>query len=106
MKSQTYYVVHFTTCVDAPERRDATYPVVARDCLIPQQDSYDNFRGAVGMYKSIINGEYDYASEYVTRVWVQRHTIAGTSQRCACVRRTVLRDRANPDATPTATQGY
>lgn len=87
--SKVSYVVYYTTCVDGPEQRDSTYPVVPKGHLIPSEVACHSLRAAISWIQAILDGEYDFESEYVTRVSAYR--VGG--KRRACVRREIRRDR-------------
>ena len=73
-KQHTTYTVEFTIIVDHPEKRCKTLPKVFAGTFINTSSSYPNQGAAVKMYREIVQGEWDFGSEYVSRVRVVAKT--------------------------------
>lgn len=69
-KQHTTYTVEFTIIVDHPEKRCETLPKVFAGTFINTSSSHPNQGAAVKMYREIVQGEWDFGSEYVSRVRV------------------------------------
>jgi len=85
----SFYEVEFCTHVDHPEKRDASF--VRRD--VHKQVNRDRFQSqgaAVGYFNQIVNGQWDFSSEYVC--WVQVYHVR-PHKRARCVRKRVDRER-------------
>lgn len=64
------YIVEFTIIVDHPEKRCNTLPRVFAGTFINTSSSHSNQGTALKAYREIIQGEWDFGSEYVSRVRV------------------------------------
>jgi hypothetical protein len=62
------YEVRITTIVDAPERRGPSYRPVAPGTPIHITERFATQRRAVSFYNEIMAGEWDFGSEYVSRI--------------------------------------
>lgn len=62
------YEIRITTIVDAPERRGASYRPVAPGTPIHITERFATQRRAVAFYNEIVSGEWDFGSEYVSRI--------------------------------------
>lgn len=69
-KQPTTYIVEFTIIVDHPEKRCETLPKVFAGTFINTSSSHQNQASAVKAYREIVQGEWDFGSEYVSRVRV------------------------------------
>lgn len=71
-KQPTTYTVEFTIIVDHPEKRCETLPGVFAGTFINTSSSHPNQGAAVKMYREIVEGQWDFGSEYV-------HVVAKTA---------------------------
>lgn len=85
------YEVRYTIHLDRPELRGETFPKLPAGKLHFTW-TYESYNAAVGEFNMMVKGEYDFASEYVSKVCVVR-THEGKSP--TVVRKTVERKRAN-----------
>ncbi len=84
------YRLYFTICVDHPEKRDSSFYPVAPGAKSAQVWEYKTHASAVGVYEAILRGDWDFASEYVSRAAVYADNGRGGSR---TVRREVRRER-------------
>jgi hypothetical protein len=86
------YHVRYTITVDRPWLRGATYAPVAPGSKIHMTHRFKTQGAAVREYESIIRGDQDFISEYVSRVYVEAAT-PGKARRTVrrCVERTFYR---------------
>ena len=90
MSTKTTYTVHYNTVVDYPERRDASYSPVAPGTIIREARDGLTYSQAVGLYNEIIGGFYDFGSEFVSSIQVNRISFnkpAAATPRCPDTRR-------------------
>ncbi|TXH56153.1 MAG: hypothetical protein E6Q97_06985 [Desulfurellales bacterium] len=71
-KSAVKYEVEFFILVDHPEKRDASYRPVEPGTMVRTVWEYPTQSRAVAVFDSICRGDYDFGSEYVTKVRVLR----------------------------------
>lgn len=64
------FVVRFVTVVDRPALRGSTFAPVAAGTTVVQYDRFTSQSAAVAAMERILRGEYDYVSEYVSKVEV------------------------------------
>jgi len=86
------YVVRIVTVVDHPELRSPALPAVDAGRRISTERQFDGQQAALGLFKDVCAGEWDFGSEYVARVEVARRYVGGRG--AAWVRRPVERQRA------------
>lgn len=75
------YIVSFTTTVDRPELRGATYPVVSTGTKIPTRIWCPTCTIALNLVKGLLAGEDDFASEYVSSVQAWAETEGSYTKR-------------------------
>lgn len=68
--SKPMFKVELTIIVDRPELRDTSYPKVPAGQHIPTAWDYKTQKSAVTMFDSICRGEWDFGSEFVSKVRV------------------------------------
>ena len=64
------YEVRFTLVVDHPEKRDSSFKPVDPGSRFHQTWSYDGQADAARVGDSMLRGEWDFGSEYITSVQV------------------------------------
>jgi hypothetical protein len=87
------YRVYFTTTVDHPEKRDATFRPVPPGTKVAQVLEHRTQRAAVAEFEGFLRGEGDWSSEYVSRAAVYADNGLGGMR---TVRREVRRERPLP----------
>lgn len=90
MSKATHYEVRFTNTVDASERRNSTYPVVKAGTDLHMKYNFVSQNGAVAFFNSILEGEWDFGSEFVSKITVLAMYDFRSPR---VVRRTVVRTR-------------
>lgn len=75
LSTVTFYIVAVTTIVDRPELRDVSFRRVPQGTAIHQKITTRSRKSAISLAKAHLTGEYDFASEYVCSVRVERHTL-------------------------------
>lgn len=66
----TTYIVEYTIIVDRPEKRDASFRPVHKDSFVNQSTTCQTHGAAVKLYREMVRGEWDFSSEYVSKVRV------------------------------------
>lgn len=102
-----YYLVELCIHVDRPDLRDNSYRCREEHRQVNKW-TYQSQGAAVCVFNEILNGEWDFSSEYVC--WVQVHHIR-PGKRSRCVRRRVDRQRPerwvyDHNPTPEGTRGW
>ncbi len=77
-KQPTTYTVEFTVVVDHPEKRNDTMPKVFAGTHIQQSTNCRTQGNALKLFREIQQGEWDFGSEYVSRVRVIAKTATAT----------------------------
>lgn len=70
METRGAYRVRFTVTVDRPDKRDASFAPVRPGFATALEERYVRQGAAVRAYDAMLAGEWDFASEYVSRVAV------------------------------------
>ena len=91
----TTYTVEFTIIVDHPDKRCETLPKVFAGTFINTSSSHSNQGAALKAYREIVQGEWDFGSEYVSRVRVIAKTATASPR---VVRGWLLRGRIDKTA--------
>lgn len=80
-----YYIVSFSVIVDFPERRDASFVPVRPGTTVLTKKEFLKHSEAVSFFNGLLDGEWDFGSEYVYRAscyrmdaWSDNHGSAPT----------------------------
>lgn len=75
--NKTRYEIRFTLTVDRPELRDSTFTPVAPGTKTAQTWTYTSQAGAAGEFAAMVEGRWDFASEYISSVQVVQICASG-----------------------------
>lgn len=75
------YIVNYTTTVDHPELRGASYPTVPTNTKIPARVWCPTRTIALAIVKGLLDGEEDFNSEYVSSVQAWSETAGSYAKR-------------------------
>lgn len=76
-----FFYVRFCVTVDRPELRDPSYPKVAPGTKMPSESYFPSQTAAVTFFESLMRGESDFPSEYVSSASVVQSNSYGENRR-------------------------
>ena len=99
MNPESFYRVVITTIVDRPELRDDSYRPVKAGTTVRYVKDCVRLAGAVSLYDEVLEGEWDFMSEYAKSVRVERMvwspTLGDFIQARRVCRKQISRKRVN-----------